>query len=110
MTSDKLTKAIEREKKNIERYEAMIADYTEKARASRAKLQQYEMMQNSQMFSALADIARKKSLSVDAILAALQSGDLLSLQEQMEAAQEEAPNGSDASGDFESALNSVDEG
>lgn len=89
MTSDKLTALIAREKKNLEGYKKKRAEYDAKIKSSEAKLQQYEMMESSEKFNAVSAAVAQSGLSLDAVLAALQSGDLLALQEQMEAVQNE---------------------
>lgn len=92
MTSDKLTALIARERKNLEGYKKKRAEYESKIKNSEAKLQQYEMMESSQKFDAVSAAVAQSGLSLDAVLAALQNGDLLALQEQMEAAQSEKGN------------------
>ena len=87
MKNEKLAAAIEKEKKNLAGYEAKITEYEEKARKSRAKLNQYEMMEKSEKFGALTEAVQTTGVSIEDILMALQTGDLLALQEQMEAAQ-----------------------
>ena len=85
MTSDKLAAAIARERKNLESYEAKMAEYQEKIRRSKAKLHDYEVMQNSQKYGEVLDLVKESGISLEDMLAALQSGDLLALQERMEA-------------------------
>jgi len=93
MTSEKLSVLIEKENAALEKYKAKREEYNEKIRKSETKLQEYKMMQNSRMFDALSDVVVKSGLSVDDILVALQSGNLLALQEQLEAAQSEDDKG-----------------
>lgn len=85
MTSEKLAAMIAREKKILETNMAKKAELDEKIRKSEAKLQEYEIMQNSQKYNDLASLARDKGFSLEDVLVALQSGDLLALQERMEA-------------------------
>ena len=85
MTSEKLAAAIAREKKNLENYEAKMAELQEKAKRCRAKLHEYEVMQNSQKFGEVVNLVKENGISLEDMLAALQSGDLLALQERMEA-------------------------
>lgn len=89
MTSEKLAAAIAREKKNLENYEAKIAEYQDKARRSKAKLHDYEVMQNSQKYGEVLDLVKESGISLEDMLAALQSGDLMALQERMEAVKQE---------------------
>lgn len=85
MTSEQLTALIAKEKKTLDGLKAKKVDLEDKIRKSEAKLQQYEMMADSQKFAALSDVVKKSGISVEDVLAALQNGDLLALQEQMEA-------------------------
>lgn len=85
MTNDKLQKLIAKEESNIKALDAKIAELTEKKRKSENKLKEYRTMENSQKFSALSDIVEKSGLSVEEILFAIQNGDMLTLQEKMEA-------------------------
>lgn len=87
MTSEKLTQAIAKEEKQLAGYKKKRAEYDEKIKRSEAKLQQYQMMQRSEQFTAVSTAVAQNGLSIEDILTALQSGDLLALQEQMEAAQ-----------------------
>ena len=82
-----LSVMIEREETILKKYKAKRAEYDEKIKKSEAKLHEYRMMENSQMFNTISEAARNKGLSVDDIITALQTGDLISLQEQLEAAQ-----------------------
>lgn len=84
MTSDKLRILIEKEKNRLERLKTKRAELDESIKQSEAKLNEYEMMDNSQKFGAISDVVSRSGLSVEDLLAALQKGDLLSLQEQIE--------------------------
>lgn len=90
MSTDRFAALIEKEKKNIERYEAKKAEYEEKIKVSKANLDRYEMMQNSEKFDALSAVVQKLGLSMEDVANALRTGDLLSLQERMEAEQSKA--------------------
>lgn len=90
MKNEKLAMTIAKERKLLQSYEAKEAEYAEKIRKSKAKLQQLEMMEDSQKYNAMAAAVKASGVSMEDILAALQSGDLLALQERMEAAQVEA--------------------
>ncbi len=89
MTSEKLTALIEKERATLEKLKNRRAELDEKIKKSEAKLTEYEMMDNNKKFGAMASIVTQSGLSMDDVLAALQSGDLLSLQEQMEAQKQE---------------------
>lgn len=87
MTSEKLTQAIEKERKLLAGYKKKRAEYDEKIKKSEGRLHQYEMMQRSEQFAAVSAVVAENGLSIEEVLAALQNGDLLALQERMEAAQ-----------------------
>lgn len=85
MNNSKLTGLIEKEQENLEKLRKKKAELDEKIKKSEAKLQEYEMMNNSRKFDMLQGVVKGTGLSVDDIMLALQNGDFLSLQEQMEA-------------------------
>lgn len=87
MTSEKLNTLIDKEKSNLEKLMKQKENLDAKIKKSQTKLAEYEMLQNNQKYGALSSVAVKSGLSVDDLLAALQNGDLLALQERMEAAQ-----------------------
>lgn len=87
MTSDKLASLIAKEKERLGVMIGKRAELDEKIKKSEAKIREYEMMENSRKYGALSSVVNEKGLSLDDILSALQSGDFLSLQEQMESAQ-----------------------
>lgn len=51
-------------------------------------LEKYRLIQNNQKFAALEQATAETGVSVDDIIAALHTGDLITLQERMKAAQE----------------------
>lgn len=87
MSSKNLEAMIAKEEKALEGYKNKIAEYERKAKDSEAKLEEYRMMQNSQKFSEMADIIKQSGLSMDDLIVAIQSGNLLDLQEKMEESQ-----------------------
>ena len=87
MTSEKLTTLIEKEKNTLNKLYSQKEALDAKIKKSQTKLAEYEMLANNQKYGTLTSVASKSGLSVDDLLAALQSGDLLALQERMEAAQ-----------------------
>ena len=92
MTSDKLSTLIEKEKATLQKLRNRRSELDDKIKKSEAKLHEYEMMDNNKKFGAMASIVTQSGISMDDVLAALQSGDLVSLQEQMEAAQTKKEN------------------
>lgn len=89
MTNEKLNAQIEKEKSNLDKLLKQREALDAKIKKSQTKLAEYEMLSNSQKFGALSAVVNKSGLSVDDLLAALASGDLITLQERMEAAQAE---------------------
>lgn len=87
MSGKNLDVLIDREEKNIERYREKRAEFDEKIKKAEARLNELKMMKNSNAFNALAGAVKDKGLSMEDVLLALQKGDFLALQEQMEAAQ-----------------------
>lgn len=95
MTSEKLTELINKERSNLKKLTEKKAEIDAKIKKSESKLQEYEMMSNSQQFGTLTSAISKSGLSVDDLLSALKNGDLLSLQEKMEASQNESASETD---------------
>lgn len=106
--SEKLTLLIEKEESNLKRYKAKRAEYDEKVRKSESKLREYKTMQNSEKFNDFSAIVQKNGLSVEDILTALKNGDLLSLQEQMENAQQAEQEFEAAVGENAETINEAD--
>lgn len=63
-------------------------DLDKKIKRVQANLEKYKLIQNSNKYSAIEESAQIMGVSIEDVLAALKSGDMLSLQERMEAAQE----------------------
>ena len=63
-------------------------DLDKKIKKVQANLEKYKLIQNSNKYSAIEESAQNMGVSIEDVLAALKSGDMLSLQERMEAAQE----------------------
>lgn len=64
-------------------------DLDKKIKKVEANLEKYKLIQNNNKYSAIEESAQVMGVSVEDVLAALKSGDMISLQERMEAAQEE---------------------
>ena len=58
-----------------------------KIKKAQSSLEKLQLIQNNERYSAIEEATQGTGLSVEDILAALKSGDLLGLQERMEAAQ-----------------------
>lgn len=65
-------------------------DLDKKIKKVEANLEKYKLIQNNNKYSAIEESAQIMGVSVEDVLAALKSGDMISLQERMEAAQEKA--------------------
>lgn len=90
MTSEQLKKAIANEEERLAGYKEKRTELDDKIRKSEAKIRELKMMANSKTFDALAGLVEQKGLSVEDLITALKGGDLLGLQEQMEAVQRKA--------------------
>lgn len=65
-------------------------DLDRKIKKVQANLEKYKLIQNSDKYSAIEESAQIMGVSIEDVLAALKSGDMLSLQERMEVAQEKS--------------------
>lgn len=88
MASDKLTlkEKIEREEKKLQDLTAKRDELNKKIRRVELNLSNYRLMENDNKLSAMNALAEGVGISVDEIMTALQNGELLSLQEKIEAA------------------------
>lgn len=65
-------------------------DLDRKIKKVQGNLEKYKLIQNSNKYSAIEESAQVMGVSIEDVLAALKSGDMLSLQELMESAQEKS--------------------
>lgn len=65
-------------------------DLDRKIKKVQANLEKYKLIQNNNKYSAIEESAQVMGVSIEDVLAALKSGDMLSLQERMKAAQEKS--------------------
>jgi hypothetical protein len=93
--SESLMTLMENEQKRLASLKEKRAAIDEKIRKSEGIIQKYTLMQNSAKFSSFTDILQGTGLAFDEILSAIKSGDLLSLQEKLEAKTEDKGNNSD---------------
>ena len=63
-------------------------DLDKRIKKVESNLEKYKLIQNNNKYSAIEESAQVMGVSVEDVLAALKSGDMISLQERMEAAQE----------------------
>lgn len=93
-----LEEMIKKEEGNLKRYKDKMAEYATKVKATESRLAELNMMKDSQQLNQIQNMMSQNGLSMADFLAALQSGDMLTLQEKMEASQEaqtEADNDTD---------------
>lgn len=98
LTIEKLDALIKREQQNKDKLGQKKAEYEEKIREiddkisqSDAKIDEYIVMQNAQRYNALSSAAAAGGVNIEDLIAALQTGDFLALQEQLEAKKENGP-------------------
>lgn len=81
------------EQKKLNKLLAQQATIAGKIKRAKENITQLEMMQKSTNFAALSQALTGKGVSFEDIMAALASGDFLSLQEKMESTPEAAADG-----------------
>lgn len=91
LSIEKLDALIKREQQNLEKFTQKKAEYEKKIEQTEAKIDEYKVMQNAQRYKALSNAAAAGGINIEDVIAALQSGDLLSLQVRMEAQKENGP-------------------
>jgi 1-aminocyclopropane-1-carboxylate deaminase/D-cysteine desulfhydrase-like pyridoxal-dependent ACC family enzyme len=84
MTRD-LNKKIEQESEKLKNLQEKRAELDQKIKKSESILERYYLMKNSEQYEAIQRATENTGLSIDDILSALKSGDMLGLQERMEA-------------------------
>lgn len=82
-----LAEKIEQETKKLNDLMERRTVLDRKIKKAQENLEKYRLIQNNQKFTALEEATVGKGVSVEDILNALQSGDLLALQERIEAVQ-----------------------
>lgn len=94
MSEKKLTmkEKIEREQERLEVLLERRAELNQKIRRTELAISNYRLMENDQKMSAMSDLAESAGISVEDVIAALQEGDMLALQEKIDAAR---PQGED---------------
>lgn len=84
--ANNLAEKIKAEQKKLEGLKQKRAAIDESIRKSEAALARYRMAEESSQYNVIAEAAAGSGISVEALIAALKGGDMLSLQEQIEAA------------------------
>lgn len=85
MATMSLSERIKQESAKLDELMAKKADLDRKIKKSQEKLEKYRLVQNNEKFSAIEKATQGTGVSMDELLAALQSGDLIGLQERIEA-------------------------
>lgn len=85
MSNEQLDKVIQKEEEKLAALKKRKAEIEDKIKKSESKIQQHQLMRNSNQFTAFFSAAQQKGVSMEEMLQALQAGDFLSLQERIEA-------------------------
>lgn len=83
-TVSSLKEKIAKEKEKLQGYEAKREEIDAKIKACKATIAKLEMTQRTEQMTQLSGELAKKGISIDEIVAAVSSGDFLSLQERLE--------------------------
>ena len=76
---------IQEENKKLAKLEGKKADIDRKIKQVKANIERYTLMKDSKQMNALSNALDGKGISIEDIMAAVANGDMLSLQEKMEA-------------------------
>ena len=89
MSTEKLQELLEREEIRLDNYKKKLTELDEKIRATEAAIQKYRVMLNNNQYLGFVSLVQEKGISLNEIMAAIQQGDLLSLQERIEEVQKD---------------------
>lgn len=95
MANRDLNEKIKQESEKLKGLREKRAELDQKIKKSESILERYQLMQNNEQYEAIQKATENSGLSIDDILSALNSGDMLGLQERMEAAKAKAEAESD---------------
>lgn len=90
MANRDLNEKIMQESEKLKGLREKRAEIDQKIKKSESILERYQLMQNNEQYEAIQKATENSGLSIDDILSALNSGDMLGLQERMEAAKAKA--------------------
>ena len=90
MANRDLNEKIKQESEKLKGLREKRAELDQKIKKSESILERYQLMQNNEQYEAIQKATENSGLSIDDILSALNSGDMLGLQERMEAAKAKA--------------------
>lgn len=95
MANRDLNEKIKQESEKLKGLREKRAELDQKIKKSESVLERYQLIQNNEQYEAIQKATENSGLSIDDILSALNSGDMLGLQERMEAAKAKAETESD---------------
>ena len=90
MANRDLNEKIKQESEKLKGLREKRAELDQKIKKSESVLERFQLMQNNEQYEAIQKATENSGLSIDDILSALHSGDMLGLQERMEAAKAKA--------------------
>lgn len=90
MANRDLSEKIKQESEKLKGLREKRAELDQKIKKSESILERYQLMQNNEQYEAIQKATKNSGLSIDDILSALNTGDMLGLQERMEAAKAKA--------------------
>ena len=90
MANRDLNEKIKQESEKLKVLREKMAELDQKIKKAESVLERYQLMQNNEQYEAIQKATENSGLSIDDILSALHSGDMLGLQERMEAAKTKA--------------------
>lgn len=82
-----LDSMIRAEQEKLDKLEEKASEIGKKIKACEANIERYTMMKNNQKFNTLSNALDGKGISIEDILSAVVAGDLLSLQDKIENAE-----------------------
>mgnify|MGYP006920847194 CR=1 FL=1 len=86
MANRDLNEKIKQESERLKELQKKREELDQKIKKSESVLERYHLMKNSERYEAIQRATESSGLSIDDILSALKSGDILGLQERMEEA------------------------
>jgi hypothetical protein len=86
---NKLDEKLKKEEENLIKFKDRRATLDEKIKECESNIERLKLLKDNRKYTKLANSVQKKGLTVEDIISALQSGDLLSLQEKIESNAEE---------------------
>lgn len=88
-TMSEIDEKLKKEKENLKKFKERRASLDEKIKESESNIERLTLLRDNQKYNSFATSVKKKGLTFDDIVSALQTGDFLSLQEKFESNAEE---------------------